>query len=232
MKKTFLPCTLFLALAILASGATVYDTSASLTGTRSIGNGLTDDSGGGYDGLLLSWNIVQLSDGTFTYTYAFDGFTAPDIANIILDLSDTCVVNGAKSSSCISNVQINGSAPKLDFEDFCVGCQGSLDGLAGDIIGVEFTNFAHGIPVTITFDSPNVPVWGDLFLKGGSDFVRNIGNADHTDSLTLDFVARPDTTGGTVQASVPEPATLGLTGGALVLLGLLRRRKKSVGSRQ
>jgi len=226
-------CFLFVAVATLASGTTLYDSNAALTGSRSVGGGgLADGGGTGYDTLTLAWEIIQIGDATFNYTYTIDGFSSPVLGNIILDLSDTCVFNGATTSPCINNAQINGSKATMLFGDFCDSCQGtSTTGLPADIIGVEFPKVPQGSPVIITFNSPSAPVWGDFYLKGGQEFVYNLGNLNHADALELDFVARPDTD-ATIQATAPEPATLGVAGAALVLLGLVGRRKKLVGAAQ
>jgi hypothetical protein len=210
-----------------ASATTVlYDTSAPLTGTRSVGFGLTDGGGTGYDHLTLTWNVQPLLDGTFDYTYTLTGFTSPNIGHVLLDLSDACVSNGTTTSACLGGTQVNGSAASVVFDDYCNSCQGNSDpNLPAHIIGVKITTNVEGAPVVITFNSSRAPAWGDFYLKGGQQYVYNNGITNHASELELDFVARPDTS-LTVEATTPEPATFGLSGLALVLAGVLRRNSR------
>jgi hypothetical protein len=210
-----------------ASGTILYDTSAPLTGTRSVGSGLSDGGGTGYDDLTLTWNIDPLLDGTFNYTYTLTGFTTPDIGHVILDLSDDCVSNGATTSACVVNPQVNGSAAAVVYDDYCNVCQGNSEpNLPAHIVGVKITGAVTGSPYIITFNSPQAPVWGDFYLKGGQQFVYNNGITNHSSEVALDFVARPDTFATVEATATPEPATLGLTGVALLLTGLLRRTRR------
>lgn len=225
MKKVLYACITF-AMGAGLSASTVYNTGADLTGTRAIGSGLALGGGEGYAGLTLTWEIAPLVDGTFDYSYTLTGFTTPDIGHFILELSSNCIVSGA---SCVSNARINGRRVTPVLGDYCDGCEGNSNtGLPNHIVGMKVANPFSGSPITFSFNSPQVPVWGDFYLKGGQQFVYNLGNLDHADPLRLDFVARPDGAELVPQIAAPEPASLGLTGAALLLLGLSSVRKKPV----
>ncbi len=225
---------LSMCVACTLQASTVYDTSAALTGTRLVGTGggLADGGGHDYDHLMLNWSIVQQTSLTYVYTYTISGFSGPNLSNVILDLSDDCAVRstaGAPLPSCIANVKIDGSTAPLELGRWCFagpGCQGQSNlGLPQPIIGVKFTSIPAVNSITITFESSRAPVWGDFYLKGGQQYVYNLGNANHMDGNILNFVARPDTFPGD-PGSAPEPANLALTAAGLAAVSLLRRRRK------
>ena len=208
--------------------ATVYNGPADLSGTRFVGGGgLVSGGGSGFGNLFLTWNIVPEAGG-FNYTYTIGGFTTPNLSHVLLDVSDDCVVPtspGQPLPTCITGAKVNGAPATITLGDWCSSCQGnSNSGLPNDIIGVKFGNLPGG-SVTISFDSVRAPVWGDFYLKGGQQYVYNLGNLNHSDPSILDFIARPDGVGGS-DVNTPEPATLALVGAALIGVGILRRRRK------
>ncbi len=210
------------------SAATVYNTAAPFTGTRSIGlsGGLAQGGGTGFNNLTLSWSIVELPDSTYDYTYTIAGVSTPLLSHFLLELSPVCLTPG---QDCVTNPEVNGSPASTTLGYFCygsAGCQGKSNvGLPSGFDGVKFESMpASPGPVIITFNSAHVPVWGDFYLKGGQQYVYNLGNLNHLDSNTQDFVARPDTYSGAPQT--PEPATLGLVGAALDSLGMFKRSRR------
>jgi hypothetical protein len=216
-------------------GGPIYDTPALFTGTRSVGNGLTNGGGSGYDDLMLTWSIAEKANGTFDYSYVISGFVSPVLGHVILELSADCIANAG--ANCVTNAKAGSlaAATPAAFElgDWCYGasgnpgghCQGQSNvGLPKDILGVEFTKLPGGTTVIITFNSTRAPVWGDVYLMGGQQYVYNQGNGRHTsDPNSLDFIARPDPADPV--AETPEPPALGLAGLGLAALGLLAGRR-------
>jgi PEP-CTERM motif len=221
-----------LLLALLAGQAVagpIYDTSAvgELTGTRTEGAGLT--TGGAYatdrSAFTLSWVITPLGGGTFHYQYTLAGFNtrppgastgpkSPNIGHILLDLSETCVAPG--DAGCVTNV-VYGGGPHLELGTF--GPAPSHPGFPSgtSVGGVKFADTTGAAPFLVAFDSDRAPVYGDVYLKGGSaSWVYNAGLVHHASSTVTDFIARPDGT----RAAVPEPSTwLLLVTGCVGLLG-------------
>jgi hypothetical protein len=225
----------FLLIGVLALGAhsvlgsPIYDTPATFTGTRSVGHGLTNGGGSGYDNLMLSWSIAEKTNGTFDYSYSISGFVSPALSHVIIELSADCIKNAG--ANCVTNAQVDSLAAATPaafaLGDWCysssgnptVHCQGNSNvGLPKDILGVEFTNLPGSTTVIITFNSTRAPVWGDLYLKGGQQYVYDQGIGLHaTDSNPLDFIARPDPAGAEPLSETPEPGSFGLAGAALAL---------------
>jgi hypothetical protein len=218
-------------------GSPIYDTPATLTGTRSVGHGLTDGGGSGYDDLMLTWSIAEKANHTFDYSYVISGFVSPVLGHVIIELSAGCVTNAG--ANCVTSAKVGAltAATPAAFAlgDWCYGasgspgvhCQGNSNvGLPKDIMGVEFTNLPGSTTVIITFNSTRAPAWGDVYLKGGQQYVYNQGNGQHaTDSNPLDFIARPDPAGADPVPETPEPGSFGLASGGLALLGALVRRR-------
>lgn len=218
-------------------GSPIYDMPAAMSGTRSVGHGLTDGGGRGYDNLMLTWSIAERANHTFDYSYIISGFVSPLLSHAIIELSADCIANAG--ANCLTNAKVGTLAAATPavfaLGDWCYGasgnpgvqCQGSSNlGLPKDIIGVEFTNLPGSTTVVITFNSTRGPVWGDVYLKGGQQYVYNQGNGKRaTDSNPLDFIARPDPAGTDPVSETPEPGSFGLAGAALSLLGLLACRR-------
>jgi hypothetical protein len=208
-------------------GSPIYDTAAVFAGTRSVGHGLTNGDGSGYDDLTLNWTIVEKANGTFDYSYWVSGFVSPVLSHLIIELSADCITN--TGANCVTSAKVGSLAAATPavfaLGDWCYGASGNLGvqcqgnsnvGLPTDILGAEFTNLPGSTTVIITFNSTRAPVWGDLYLKGGQQYVYNQGNGRHaTDSNPLDFIARPDSAG---LSETPEPSSFGLAGVALALL--------------
>jgi len=218
-------------------GSPIYDTPAAMSGTRSVGLGLTNGGGSGYDDLMLTWSIAEKANHTFDYSYVVSGFVSPVLGHAIIELSADCITNAG--ANCVTNAKVGTLAAATPavfaLGDWCYGasgnpgvsCQGNSNvGLPKDIIGVEFTNLPGSTTAVITFNSTRGPVWGDLYLKGGQQYVFNQGNGKHaSDSNPLDFIACPDPAGADPVPETPEPGSFGLAGGGLSLLGLLARRR-------
>jgi hypothetical protein len=208
-----------------AQAAPIYGTAvtgADLASSRDeTGGGLT--TGGDYaqDNLnqSISWTIVDQGGGVWSYSYTLSGFAGPALSHWILDLTDDCIET-ANQRSCV-----NTNWPDLEFGDFAGGS--GNPGMPNNIVGVKFDETGDlfdetGGTGTFTFLSSRAPVWGDVYMKGGSDsFAYNTGleTINRGSENSNFFIARPN-------GAVPEPATLILFGLGL-MGGAARMRRKS-----
>jgi hypothetical protein len=211
-------CALVLSVAVLlsntAQAATVYGTSADLTGTRSVGSGLVvSNSDSDWANAQISWLIVNNGDGTYDYEYTMPGFHRPAISHFVLDITDGITV----TSWTISNAKLNGTAiPASKVE---IKPSTSIGGILG---AVKFDVGGEGTLV-YTFTSDRQPVWGDVHVKGGTQYLRNTGFGIQSNN-PLDYIARPDGNGPVPSVShAPAPAALWGGLGLLAGLGVYRR---------
>jgi hypothetical protein len=211
-----------------AEAAVIYDSSAlgELTGSRSVGSGLTI-GGGNATTASLSWTITPIAGG-YHYSYSFTTNShQSSISHLILDLSDSCVSgNSFADAKCVFNA-VDGGAT------LAPGTYSSSNGnsnpfLPDPITGVKFDSpTSNGLPYVFSFDSNRAPVYGDFYAKAGNPprngyAVFNSGEGNHASPLLSDFIARPDTT----IVPAPEPASLAVLGAGLVGLAALRRRAR------
>lgn len=220
MGRRFIPLVGALAVAVaLPLQAQVHDTAvgaADFTGSRSNGAGLTGMGAYGSGSQTIGWEIVQ--DGNmFTYTYSFTGFSAPSISHFIVEMSGNC----AAGSDCMTGAETSASFEEIEWGTFS-GAQGNSNpGIPGPIYGVKF-NIGEGPDnFFVTFMSSRIPVWGNMYVKGGTSGLWNDGMENMASDNIMDFIARPDT-----QTVVPEPATMLLLGTGLAGIGAARRRRK------
>ena len=214
--------------ASVANATPVYDTSAAseLTGSRSVGGGLTL-GGGNATTATLGWTITAITGG-YHYSYTLNTNSAQhSISHFILDLSDSCILGSSLADSkCISNVLAGGASIVPGSYN---GSQSSNPGMPGTIIGVKFDGpTSNALPYTISFDSDRAPVYGDFYAKTGNPpgngydvFNTGLGN-EILDALTMDFIARPDTT----VVTAPEPGSLALLAVGMLGLGAVGRRRQ------
>ncbi len=204
-------CLLF-TLAPVVQAAVVYGTSAAaeLSGSRSVtANTITvNNSDPDWNDAVLSWNIVDQLNGTFTYTYTFTGFDSPAISHFTLDLSDDAVSDPA----AVTGAKYNGAGfGTIEF--------GDKDGITG---AVKFDIGGDDGTLTYEFTSNRSPVYGDFLVKAGNDqTATNIGFGDQSLMTTTSYIARPN------GVAVPEPSAflyLGLF--ALATFGTRRLTKR------
>jgi hypothetical protein len=191
----------------------VYGLPADLTGSRSEGSGIVSTGNWLGTGGTISWVITPLPGSLFGYTYTFTNFQRPGISHFILDLTDDCV-GVLADPGCVTGftgpTEFRGFGPEPGNPGFPTG---------SSIVGVKFDVGLN----SYSFVSNRSPVWGDFYIKGGSNSAAyNSGLTNHASADTQDFIARPNGV-----AAIPEPASLALMGGGLTALGLLARRKRN-----
>ena len=212
-----------------AHAALVYDTSAAaeLLGGRSLGSPgvllTTSGTGSAPTSFSVSWEIdynvttLGLWHYKYTFTYANGGGALQAISHLILDLSNDCTA----TTGCVIRAEFPSTSGATEYQGFTNGP--SNPNLAGIIIGVKFDDTIGDSPFVVEFDSNRVPVYGDFYVKAGSQTngwqAQNSGITLHASSQDiLAFIARPDT------LSIPAPASLALVGLGLIGIGALRLR--------
>ena len=170
--------------------------------------------GGHYPGLAITWNIAfNGSTNLWDYCYTFNNPTgSPEVSHFILELT-----NGSGLED-LSNIE--GTAEFNDSWGPSSGNPGFPSG--AEIYGVKFDWQA----LNYSFSTELSPVWGNFFVKGGSDYYaynHALAMAGFDSENILDFIVRPNG----CPPVVPEPTSLSLMG--LGLFGLLGFRKKKKG---
>ena len=232
----------------VALGSLVTMTGCRTAGTGTLGcpTGLTDAVGNVID-FSISWTVSWLpivydgGTGLWKYDYVM---TVPNyghqVNHAIIGLTpEICLLpDGKPNHSCVMDV-FGEPLNSTQIGQFDPG--NSLPGLPNWIVGARFVG--SGTSLEIEFYSPNEPVWGDFYGKGVQDAVWNIGLGDvgvdksdpdswivtHSDDNPVNFIVRPDGTGGGGPPSeVPEPASLAMVGGGLLALAYgLRKFRRS-----
>lgn len=206
LKITFVLLLLVLVLSpAKATPIPVYGTAAPLSGS-------TDLLGfGNWAGNAnLSWTILPVAGG-YNYMYTFTHLGS-DLSHLVLEFTAGCGADPA----CITDATSTPDGPRL-YEAFAPP---NFE-MPAAIYGVKF-NFTGGSPNILSFVSNRAPVWGDVYLRDGSNaYAYNGGLTNHSSTSVLDFVARPD------GDAIPEPTGWLLFGIGLVLVSLHSAKKKT-----
>jgi MYXO-CTERM domain-containing protein len=180
----------------------------------------------------LSWTVSRDSENDpWLYCYDFSTTAQGGLSHIVIEVS---VPTEDSPGFTLADV-VSGSA-SASFE---LGWANSANGnpeIPGPIYGLKFPGSAQTVD-QICFESYKEPVWGDFYAKDGAAGGQGINTAwnagfldpDPTapyfaDPADMNFhILRPDTRSGGGDDPIPEPASLGLIGVAL----LATRRRRS-----
>lgn len=206
------------------------------SGTSGAANGLTWNPAAGSwsnGGFSIAWVITPVSGG---YTYKYTVNTPTDgsarLSHWILELSPVDS-DGSVLTSYWQDVFVTPPSPGNFTETGIggiaageVGPTGSQNGNPGmpdvnvlgndadDIWGVRFTPDEEVNTTTVTFTTPQVPVWGDFYAKDGGGTGANaiyaynagFGN-DPTGNNITNWIPVPDGESTPAPPAVPEPAS-------------------------
>jgi hypothetical protein len=232
VKRVVLGISLLPVMAVASLGAIVYDTTAvaELTGSRTNLAGGVDAfqfNNTAADHFTVAWVITNPVAGTWHYSYTLSGTVTrggKNLNHFILNTANSCinVVAGTLADpKCIANITISDGSESMVPGDYTAGASNPNFPAGADILGVKF-NVSGGakLPITLTFDSDQAPVFGNFYLSvsnSTSAYNNGLGN-EGTSTFSNDFIAGPG-------AETPEPdtAVLMLAGAGLVGLGKLLR---------
>ncbi len=217
-------------IALIAAPATgtVYTGSLSSGAGELQGSGVwvQDDGSQNWTPAMLSWTVHSNPNNTWHYSYTLS-VTAGGVSHLILETSDSF-----DDSDLLNAVALSGSFGSTEIKTHTTGSGNPL--MPSDIYGIKFDD-ATGTTLTIEFDSPRVPVWGDFYAKDGT--VGGVQNAVWNGNGILGFT-NPDSdpiappADGSVDlhvlvpdtVEIPEPGTLAVLLGGAGLMMLRRRR--------
>jgi PEP-CTERM motif len=223
----------------IAAGSTAWATSAlgEPTGSRSELTGALDAAG--LPGFSISWDIT-FSSGVYHYSYTLDGPAGPGlgVSHFALELSNNCSASGLT----VTNAQVNLQSVE---STLTYGCNTSANGdpnYPGNFYGVRFfPATTTQMPITVTFDSVNAPLYADFYTKlgnggpAGGDSAWNNGSAGlyDTSSLIANYIPVPlDPRLLNFSDTAPEPSTFVLIGTGLLAAGFVKCSSPKRGPRR
>jgi hypothetical protein len=162
----------------------------------------------------LSWEITQVTGG---FDYQYDLVTkgmGGGFSHLILQTSLAAVFQISDFSTDPAGGTYTGPQ--------AWGTNGNPDlPVPPGIYGIKIEPVASGINAfSVEFFSPNIPVWGDFYVKGGLTTAYNTGLGTEPVSDFQAWIPTPD-------SQVPVPPSLMLLGSGLLGIGALRFRKSS-----
>jgi hypothetical protein len=206
---------------VLASPSSPTSYSGSLT---SADGGIVGTGGWVADSespVTVHWTVTQNDNLTWHYHYQLDSAGLQgELSHLVIETSLTFTANDIANDV----PSVEASSPQWHTES-----NGNFH-IPEDLFGIKFEEVS-GTVVTIDFDSPRNPVWGDFFGKSGSK-AGEIWNAGFTVS-DFDPVEGPGNGSVAYHALVPDTTTISNPAPGAVLLaaigtglvGHLRRRK-------
>lgn len=210
------------------------DASSALIGCRSssaavCSGGVSATKAWNNGGFKIDWSVSQ-TGSLWTYNYTVDVTDSPtkvkDVSHFILE-----VTNDSNAFNILGGTSTPTEGPKT-WTSTSNG--NSNPGMPNPMYGVKFS--FGGDVVNYTMVTDRAPVWGVFYAKDGKDggddvtawsAALNDSNYTTSNSLTaMDFIVRPDGSGGDYNA-VPLPAAAWLLGSALLgLTGFTKRQQK------
>jgi hypothetical protein len=226
MKKTIAIIT-FLFLSSIAShtwALPIYSGSMNYTSpSTSPPGGMVATGGWQNTGTRLSWTVTHRGDYTWDYVYTWST-TKRDLSHIIIEVSSDFTAADMLSWSSSHSTENNA------FE----GPKWHAQHSPAPIFGIKWDLAVNTRTFTLSLHTTRAPMWGDFFAKDGKNtyawnsgfgFDKNNPHAvgdghagEWVNNTYRAWVLVPNTI-------IPEPGTVFLLGGGLLILALYARRR-------